>query len=291
MLPSSIKEKNSVDIDENVEISISSDNALVPNASPKEESKSSIGGGNFDGDLEIYVVHAGDTVSVVADLFGVSPDTILSANNLQKGAKLKAGDVLLVLPFSGVEHTVGKGETLQGIATKYKVDLHDILDANDIEADAKLTIGGKLMVPGASISTAAKATKSAVGKVVKGGPSSSVPSVAGYFVNPVPGSVKSRGVKPGHKGVDFAAPTGTSIRAAASGTVLIARNGYNGGFGNYVVIQHPNGVKTLYAHMSRLGTTPGAQVSQGENIGYVGNTGRSTGPHTHFEVLGSKNPF
>ena len=96
---------------------------------------------------------------------------------------------------------------------------------------------------------------------------------------------------PGHKGVDLAAPTGTQIHAAAAGKVLIARNGYNGGFGNYVVIQHPNGTKTLYAHMSRLGTSTGAQVEQSSVIAYVGSTGRSTGPHLHFEVLGGKNPF
>ncbi len=267
------------------EVTIDSDSALRPNATHI----AAVGGVedfSFDGDLEIYVVRAGDTVAVVAELFGVSQDTILSANDLVKGAKLKTGDVLLILPFSGVEHTIAKGETLKGIATKYKVDLEDILSANDIETDAKLAVGEKLMIPGANMLSE---TKPKPGSSVAGG--SKIPSVAGYFVNPVPGAVKSRGVKPGHKGVDFAAPTGTKIRAAASGTVLISRTGYNGGFGNYVVIQHANGTKTLYAHMSKLGTTAGAKVAQGETIGYVGNTGRSTGPHTHFEVIGAGNPF
>jgi LysM repeat protein len=287
VLPSSINEKKGQEIDLNVEVSIVSENALSPTATPKKEKIKGVGGGDFEGDIEIYVVHEGDTVAIVADMFGVTPDTILSANNLPKGSKLKVGDVLLVLPFSGVEHAVAKGETLQGIASKYKVDIDDILNANDLEADAKIVIGDKLMVPGASMSTSTKPKTST--SIAKGG--STVPSVAGYFVNPVPSARKSRGVKPGHKGVDLAAPTGTTIRAAASGTVLIARNGYNGGFGNYAVIQHPNGVKTLYAHMSRLGTTPGAQVSQGDTIGYVGSTGKSTGPHLHFEVIGAKNPF
>ncbi len=288
VLPSSIKEKKSAEIDENAEISIASDNALVPAATPKKESKNPIGGGSFDGDVEIYVVHAGDTVAVVADLFGVTPDTILSANNLEKGAKLKAGDVLLVLPFPGVEHTVGKGETLQGIANKYKVDIDDILNANDLES-VTLKIGEKLMIPGGSMSTPASKPKSSGSSIAKGGSSNT--NISGYFVNPVPGAKKSRGVKPGHKGVDLAAPTGTIIKAAASGTVLIARAGWNGGFGNMVVVQHPNGTQTLYAHMSRLGTTPGAKVSQGETIGYVGSTGHSTGPHLHIEVKGAKNPF
>ncbi len=267
------------------EITIDSDSALRPNASHVAFADG-IEDFSFDEDLEIYVVRSGDTVAIVADLFGVSQDTILSANDLTKGAKLKTGDILLILPFSGVEHTVAKGETLKGIATKYKVALEDILSANDLEADSTLVTGEKLMIPGANM---INETKPKPGTSLAG--TSKVPSVAGYFINPVPGSVKSRGVKPGHKGVDFAAPTGTKILAAASGTVLISRNGYNGGFGNYVVIQHSNGVKTLYGHMSKLGTTPGAKVSQGEIIGYVGNTGRSTGPHTHFEVIGAKNPF
>lgn len=96
---------------------------------------------------------------------------------------------------------------------------------------------------------------------------------------------------PGGRGIDMAAPTGTPIVAAASGTVLLSKGGYSGGYGEMIVIQHANGTKTLYAHMSKRATTTGAKVSQGETIGYVGSTGRSTGPHLHFEVQGAKNPF
>lgn len=280
------KTENSIDANVNL---IVLNNALLPSASPVEAF--GIGGnefGFFEDEISIYVVHKGDTVQAVADLFGISSDTILSANDLKKGDKLKEGDVLLILPYSGVEHTVAKGETLQGIALKYKANIDDILSANDIEGGTKIAIGEKLMIPGASMISEIK-PKSSGGSIVKGG--NNMPVVAGYFKNPVPGGKKSRGIKPGHKGVDIAAPTGTPIYAAAEGTVLIARNGWNGGFGNYVVIQHPNGVKTLYAHMNRLGTTSGAKVSQGEIIGYVGSTGKSTGPHLHFETLGAKNPF
>ena len=276
--------------------SIVADSAILPNTSPLSASGGSEEDFSLgDKDIEIYVVRAGDSVESIAKLFDVSVDTILSANDIKKGEKLKAGDVLLILPFSGVEHTVEKGQTLQSIANKYKVSLRDILDANDLDLDAKLAIGEKLMIPGGGILTETKpgGDKGTTNKpkTTKSDPSSKIASVAGYFKNPVPGSIKSRGVKPGHKGVDMAAPTGTPIYAAAGGTVLIARNGYNGGFGNYVVIQHSNGTKTLYAHMSKLGTTPGAKASQGELIGYVGSTGHSTGPHLHFEVLGGKNPF
>lgn len=266
------------------------DMALLPTTGP-----SSIFGGHEEEDFSledtsIYVVHKGDTVQIVADMFGVSVDTILSTNGMKKGDSLKEGDVLLILPFSGVEHTVKSGETLNGIANKYKVEVEDILYANDLQGDIKLVIGDKLMIPGASMPSILSETKSKVPTIVVKG-RSLVPSVVGYFKNPVPGARKSRGVKPGHKGVDFAASTGTPIYASASGTVLIARNGFNGGFGIYVVIQHPNGVKTLYAHMSKLDTTAGVKVAQGQVIGYVGSTGKSTGPHTHFETIGAKNPF
>lgn len=277
-------------IDENANINIVSNTALVASVSPM----SAYGGPDVsdfssEEDTSIYVVRKGDTVKIVADLFDVTPDTVYSANDLKPGDKLKEGDVLLILPFSGVEHTVAKGETLQGIANKYKIDLEDILSANDLETNTKLAIGEKLMVPGGDMLSP---TKPKASPKTKGeGFRPNVPLVAGYFINPVPSGTRSRGVKPGHKGVDLAAPTGTPIYAAASGAVLIARIGRNGGFGNYVVIQHPNGVKTLYAHMSRLGTTPGKQVSQGEIIGYVGSTGRSTGPHLHFETIGAKNPL
>jgi len=292
MLTENKKEKQTDDIDTEASVNILSNNALLPATSLMSAS-----GGTeisdfsiLEDDISIYVVHKGDTAEIVAKLFDVSIDTIYSANDMKKGDRLKEGDVLLILPFSGVEHTVAKGETLKGIANKYKIPYEDILNANDIEMNDSLVIGEKLMIPGADMLSESKPKTIVKGK---GGSSSysNIPSTAGYFKNPVPGSRKSRGVKPGHKGVDMAAPTGTPIYAAAGGTVLIARMGWNGGFGNYVVIQHSNGVKTLYAHMSRLGTNPGARVSQGELIGYVGSTGHSTGPHLHFETLGSKNPF
>jgi murein DD-endopeptidase MepM/ murein hydrolase activator NlpD len=88
-----------------------------------------------------------------------------------------------------------------------------------------------------------------------------------------------------HRGTDFAAPTGTPILAAGDGTVV--RAGPFSSFGNYVRIRHANGYETAYAHMSRFarGMRVGARVNQGQVIGYVGTTGRSTGPHLHYEVL------
>jgi murein DD-endopeptidase MepM/ murein hydrolase activator NlpD len=114
--------------------------------------------------------------------------------------------------------------------------------------------------------------------------STSSPSAQG-LIWPVSGPVTSPyGMRWGrlHAGIDIAAPTGTPIRAAASGTVVLAA--WNGGYGNYTCIDHGGGMATCYAHQSSYAVSSGAQVSQGQVIGYVGNTGHSFGAHLHFEV-------
>lgn len=113
------------------------------------------------------------------------------------------------------------------------------------------------------------------------------PSAAG-FIWPIEGTVTSGfGYRWGrmHEGIDIAAAEGTPIRAAASGTVILMQSEYeSGGYGNYTCIDHGGGLSTCYAHQSSFATSVGASVSQGDLIGYVGNTGHSYGAHLHFEV-------
>ena len=284
-------DQNGSDAEDNGGVSINSDivsdSALLPTVGPLGTlDELAIGGSSFD-QVSVYVVRKGDSISQIAEMFDVSQDTVLSANDMQKGDTIKEGDVLLILPFSGVEHTVVKGDTLQGIANKYKVDLDEILITNDIDTNAKLVIGDRLMIPGGSLSGGTSKSGSGIKTAY---PTSSLKNISGYFINPVPTGKKSRGTTSTHKGVDLAAPTGSPIYASATGRVTFARTGYNGGFGNLVIISHANGTETIYAHQSKIATTTGAQVSQGDIIGYVGSTGRSTGPHLHFEVHGAKNP-
>jgi murein DD-endopeptidase MepM/ murein hydrolase activator NlpD len=116
-------------------------------------------------------------------------------------------------------------------------------------------------------------------------------SVASSFMHPAPGSVKTQGVH-GYNAVDLAGALGSTVRAAAAGEVIVSkRSGWNGGYGQYVVIRHGDGTQTLYAHLSSNSVGVGAYVSAGETIGGMGNTGRSTGTHLHFEVRGTRNPF
>lgn len=291
------KDKKDSVIDETATVNIVSDNALMPVGGPvgfsndlKETADPALQ------EMNVYVVRKGDSISQIAEMFGVSVNTILVANDMKKGEKLVEGDVLFILPISGLEHTVTKGQTLASIAKLYKVDINDIAFYNGIATDAKLAVNDKIIVPGGEMAheggdKPAANLGSAVSRDQNYYATHPIQNLAGYFVNPVPTGHKTQGLHgPGHRGIDIGAPKGTPIYAAASGKVLIARTGWSGGYGNMIIVEHPNGTKTLYAHMTKLGTKTGAQVSQGEVIGYVGSTGRSTGPHLHFEVFSAKNP-
>ena len=113
---------------------------------------------------------------------------------------------------------------------------------------------------------------------------------SGYFIKPTKG-IKTQGFHGPYNALDIGAPVGTTIVASAGGTVVLAKlSGWNGGYGGLTIIQHDNGSQTLYAHQSKITVASGQKVSQGQKIGEVGNTGRSSGPHLHLEFRGIKNP-
>lgn len=234
------------------------------------------------GQISVYIVRKGDTLSEIAEMFGVSTNTILWANDIKANA-IKEGQELVILPISGVRHVVKSGDTLKSLATKYKADLGDILSYNGLSVDSKIKPGDTITIPDGVLSITQ-------GAIVKSSTAQTVVS-DGYYLRPIVGGRKSQGFH-GYNGVDIAAPTGTPILASADGQVVVARpSGYNGGYGLYVVIKHSNGTQTLYAHMSKVNVSVGQSVAQGQVIGAVGNTGKSTGSHVHFEVRGAKNPF
>lgn len=238
-------------------------------------------GSSGTGQISVYVVREGDTIGEIATMFGVSTNTIVWANDL-KTKTLKVGQELAILPISGVRHTVKSGDTLQSITKKYKADLEEILSYNNISADAKIAAGDTIIIPDGVVSASVSSVASSVSQT-------SAPS--GYYLRPINGGRKSQGIH-GYNGIDIAASVGTPVMASASGTVILSKtSGYNGGYGLYIVIKHGNGTQTLYGHMSRVDVTVGQMVGQGEVIGALGNTGRSTGPHLHFEVRGARNPF
>jgi murein DD-endopeptidase MepM/ murein hydrolase activator NlpD len=256
-----------------------------------------------DDTISVYEVKKGDTLAAVAKLFGVSKNTITWANDL-KSDTLTPGQSIIILPITGVRHTVKSGDTLGSIAKKYSGDTDDIAKYNGIAPDAKLAVGDVVIVPEGEITAPTIATvKKTISKATYGlAPgavstyeklldtySASTPS--GFLIRPIYGGRKSQGLH-GHNGVDLAASLGTPVMASASGTVIAAKtSGYNGGYGEMIIISHAGNIQTVYGHLSAVNVSVGQYVSQGQVIGAVGSTGKSTGPHLHFEVRGAKNPF
>lgn len=282
------------EIDGNVAISIS-DNALVPTVNSLDIGGSDTDGEAFSDQVSIYVIRKGDSIAQIAKMFGVSVNTIYWVNDLKKGDKLKEGETLIILPFDGLTHVVKPKETLAGIAKLYKADASEIIAFNGLDKDAKIAVGDELVIPdGQKIEESPKPVKKPSTNTSNIANSrSNLKSADGYFAYPLPSGPRIRKTQGlhGNGGIDIGAPSGTPIYASASGTVVFAKTGYNGGYGTLVILKHSNGTETRYAHMSKLGTSAGRQVSQGEVIGYVGTTGRSTGNHLHFEVRGARNPF
>ena len=243
--------------------------------------------------ISVYVVHKGDTLAEIAKMFDVSVNTIVWANDIGKGGAYE-GQTLVILPITGVRYTVVKGDTIASIAKKFKGDESEIRNYNAITAGETVAVGDVVIIPDGEVTrvatVAAKKTpkKISLSNPYRGGSGADLHT---YFIWPTAVHIITQGLH-GYNGVDIGAPRGAEIYASAPGTVIIARaSGWNGGYGSYVVIAHDNGIQTLYAHMSKVVAQAGDQVSQGDLIGYIGATGKATGPHLHFEVRGAKNPF
>jgi len=240
----------------------------------------------YTGEIRVYTVREGDSLSQVAEMFNVTTNTIMWANDLNRASDIQPGDSLVILPVVGVRHVVKDGDTLSTIAKKYEADSEEILAFNQMFADDELVEGVTLIIPGGAIKAPVRSGGSAQPVNVSGAVAAST-----GFSHPAPGSIKTQGIH-GYNAVDLAGSVGSSIRAAAAGEVIVSKaSGWNGGYGQYIVIRHASGAQTLYAHLSSNSVGVGNYVSQGEVIGGMGNTGRSTGSHLHFEVRGGRNPF
>ena len=243
--------------------------------------------------METYKVKSGDTLTGIASQFGVSMMTLWWANNLKSKDDLHLGQVLTIPPVTGLVLTVTASDTLASLAAKYDVDQQEILDANKLE-DPNLVVGQVLAIPGAMGKAipvpkppVASRSSASSGSSSNGGGSARAPVsyTGGAFGWPVSGGGNyiSQYFRYGHYGIDIAADYGSSVRSAGGGTVIFAGWKNNGG-GYQVWIAHGSGLYSTYNHMSAVSVGGGQSVSEGQQVGRIGQSGRATGPHLHFEV-------
>lgn len=231
-----------------------------------------------------YTVQKGDTISTISQKYGISEDTIKWQNSLT-GDTITVGDTLEILPVTGISYKVQSGDTVYTIAKKFDTDAQKIVDFpfNDFANPEtfSLVTGQMLLVPDGIKPSDQPFIKRQV--FVAQGPTSV--SSAG-FTWPMRGGL-SQFASWYHMAIDITNPIGTPVVAAQSGTVSkVSVGSWDGGYGTNVYIDGGNGYVTHYAHMSSISVNVGESVVAGRTvIGYSGNSGRSTGPHLHFEVI------
>lgn len=224
-----------------------------------------------------YRVKKGDIIGFIADSFNVTQDTIISVNNIHQSRLLQIGQYLKIPSMPGIIYTVrSSGETIDSIAAKYEVSAEKCARVNSLQRDSKLPAGATLFVPDAELDWVTR--QEINGDLFR------KPIHQRYWLSSYYGwrSSPFSGKRSYHSGVDMACPSGTPIYAALAGKVTSV--GYNNVYGNYVIITHHSGYKTLYGHMSAALVSKNRYVDTGTKIGTVGSTGMSTGPHLHFTV-------
>jgi len=241
------------------------------------------------GEIINYAVQDGDTLSSIAEKYGLQVSTIIWENNLDEKAKLKPGQELRILPVDGVRHKAQRGETIFSIGKRY--GLEDEAEAQRIvnypfneflnDETFELATGQYLMIPdGVKPTVAAPRPVSRFASRLT--PDAGSVTATGSFVWPASGRI-TQGFRFYHKGFDIANKGGGAILAADSGTIAAAS--WDGsGYGNRIMINHGNGQVTLYGHLSLIQVQVGQRVNRGDVIGQMGSTGRSTGVHLHFEI-------
>lgn len=247
-------------------------------------------------DYAVHTVESGESLSQIATDYGVKVDTIMWENGIANANSLRIGQTLLVPPVDGVGYKVAAGDSLEKIAKKFNLSTESIIAQNNLESEI-IHKGQNLFLPGAipiapPVNIATNYRSPVVTRddrsLSDSLSSSATPAVGKIFIFPTTGKV-TQGYRGGHYALDIADRSKPAIWAAGGGTIEKASSGtWGGGYGNHVIIDHGNGMKTLYAHMSSVNVYEGQWVNQGDVIGVMGNTGRvygATGIHLHWEVF------
>lgn len=257
-------------------------NVLVENGSPETAETSSARRSG----VVAYTVRDGDTPSTVAARLGVSTNTVLWTNGIRDGDLIRPGDILVILPVTGVLHQVVNGEDVTGIARRYDAKVEDVIAQNGLSSAGAIRAGQKLIIPDGQLFTPrryiARSDQIDQGPEEPSERPASAPIPGSGFLRPVSFSRITQYFGWRHSGVDLADSRRPLVKAAKDGTVEFA--GWLGGYGRLVILRHGNGLKTYYAHLSEIHAKTNETIARGEFVGRVGCTGRCSGPHLHFEV-------
>lgn len=222
-----------------------------------------------------YTVQPGETLGGLALRFGLEMDTIISFNQIEDVRRLQAGRTYQFPNRDGLLYTVKAGDSVASIAAANGSTINEILDTNDLRSQ-EIRAGEVLFVPGARLNQTE--LRLILGELFAWPTQGTFTSGFGMRADPFTGLPRF------HNGIDLANRIGTPIRAAAAGTVVHIESQI-GNYGRFVIVRHPDGFQTLYAHMSAFNVRVGQTISRGQVLGSMGNTGRSTGPHLHFSVI------
>ena len=225
-----------------------------------------------------YRIRKGDMIGVIAERFGLTQDTLISINNIRQTRRIQIGEYIKVPSMPGILYTTKKdGETVASVAEKYQVSAQKTAAVNHLHEQGSLAAGTSLFVPDAFMDWVTR--QEINGDLFRR------PLRARYYVSSNFGWRRSpfTGKRTFHNGVDMASPAWTPVYAALAGTVTAA--GFHSVYGNYVIVTHHSGYRTLYGHMVGIKARKGQSVDTRTVLGWVGTTGLSTGPHLHFSVF------
>ena len=262
-----------------------------------------------------YIVTQGDSLWSIANSQNIELDTLVGSNTFKTSARLRPGAILRIPNQEGIFYILKKNETIEAVSKRYGVSMNKIRLVNVDKDVASLKAGDEVFLPGARPEgLIEKAEPAKAAKVEKPAPKPAKTAAKTPAPKPEKGEVAVRRAKGGfrwpvmgrinspfgwrthpitrrkdfHTGIDIKANRNDPVKSAGSGKVIYS--GWMGGYGKVLVIEHPNGQSTLYAHCSTLLAGKGANVTSGQLVAKVGTTGRSTGPHLHFEVRNGNSP-
>jgi murein DD-endopeptidase MepM/ murein hydrolase activator NlpD len=231
-----------------------------------------------------HTMSEGETLSGIASSLGVTVDQIMASNRIFSSQSIQAGQTLRV-PEEGILHLVKKGQTLTDISLTYAVPIGEITSINAITDPGKIYAGQEIIIPHGDAHLWETVIRLSLGRETR-------------FIYPLMGEIVSPfgwrvhpvlGHRHRHNGIDFDVPTGTTVHAAAMGTVYTV--GEKEGYGTWIVLEHQEGYYTAYGHLSTVFVNEGQFVETGQPIAESGNSGISSGPHLHFEVRHGEFPI